>query len=574
MAERVTQQVVEAAGTGQVAAERVTQQVVEAAGTGQVSAERVTQQVVEAAGTGQIPYVRVTQLYTEVAALYLVDIISMGSPIPSTAQVFTAGGVIGNGIPVVGGATVPSTKQVFTGGVIALIQPDIPIVGVSVVASASQVFTTGTLTQGIPVTGTAVVPSASQVFTTGGTLTQGIPITGSTAIPSTAAVNAGGQAALGLYTITPGITSQIALMDLGAIGLGQVLGSQGIIDITGPFVGGVIPSTAQVFVGGVIGNGIPITGTATVPTSASVFTAGVVRAGYNLVGSVTIPSTAVAYDTGGGAVILQSGILILGNVPVPSTKQVFVGGVLAGLGIFGTTTIPSTAQVFVNGLISGIPAGLFNITTNEWSGYGLKSMTVLEPNDYSRLLDDEKRKAELLISELTTNTPGLSGLSSPISQEIQSSQVPPLYTGMRKNFFERGKLLTPADGGLANWSVVQFTVPTGHFGLILGYYCNYMGTGFVQGSGDIVWRLRVGNAWMRNMGNLQFAMGSLSNPFSMPLMQLLTSDDTITFAVNVPNTSGLIQVGTSYILCGLQGWYYPNSTFKQRPVAPRGTHNV
>jgi len=323
----------------------------------------------------------------------------------------------------------------------------------------------------------------------------------------------------------------------------------------------------------VIGNGIPITGTPTVPTSASVFIAGVVGSGIPITGTAAIPSAKTVFTTG-GAVTLQTGLPINGNFLIPSTKQVFTAGALAGLGIFGTATIASTKQVFTNGVVSGIPAFLFNITTNQWAGYGMKALTVLEPNDYSRALDAEKRKAELLIGELVANTPGLSGLSSPISQEIQSSQVPPLYTGMRKNFFERGKLITPADGGLANWAVVQFSVPTGYFGLILGYYCNYMGTGFVQGSGDIVWRLRVGNAWMRNMGDLRFAVGSLSNPFSVPLMQLLQSDDSITFAVNVPNLSGLIQTGTAYILCGLQGWYYPNSTFKQRPVAPRGTHNV
>ena len=195
----------------------------------------------------------------------------------------------------------------------------------------------------------------------------------------------------------------------------------------------------------------------------------------------------------------------------------------------------------------------------------MAQMIVKPANQWDETLEEEKRIASLVVQALiaegdTVSQRGLAGLGV---LDAQSSSIPSQLTLSRRNFFERGKLLTPADGGAANHTVLQFEVPTGYFGVLLGYYCQYMGTGFVQGSGDIIFRLKAGNAWVRNMGDLRFTVGDFSNTFSMPLLTIMSSDDTLTFQVNVPNTSGLIQVGTSYIMCGLQGWLYPMAAYNQ-----------
>lgn len=127
--------------------------------------------------------------------------------------------------------------------------------------------------------------------------------------------------------------------------------------------------------------------------------------------------------------------------------------------------------------------------------------------------------------------------------------------GLEREFFERGNIITPGPG--PDVVVVDWVIPVGYVARIYAYYCIYTGTGFVQGSGDIVWGLRVGLPWARNMGGLLFAMGSLANPFPVGDYIRAVAGERVQFVVNVPNLSGLIQVGLSRILCGLQGWLFP-----------------
>jgi hypothetical protein len=468
---------------------------------------------------------------------------------------------------------VVSSAQVFTPGVVQLGTPDIQIIGTATVASTAVVITAGTVQAGIPITGSAVVASTATGYT-GGVVGAGISITGTTTVPSTAQVNAGGSADVIAAIFTTPITSQIAVMNLGAIDLGQVLGSTPI-PIVGQFT--LVPvSTAQVFTGGVIGNGIPITGAVAVPSTKTVYAGGVVGNGLNLVGGSVVSSGKVAYT--GGTIQLQSGIPILPGITVPSTKQVFTGGALAGLPIIGPVTVPSTKSVFTGGLVSGIPSSLSNLTTDQWSGFGMKEMRTMELGIADGELMEERVKAKRLLDSILEELGegwgdkagrsgtdgairGLAGLADGRGLDAQTSRIPPSLTLSRRNFLERGKLITPADGGLADHTVVSFSVPVGYFGVLMGFYCNYMGTGFVQGSGDILFRLKIGNAWARNMGNLAYTLGTLSNPFSMPLLTVLESGDVVEFLVNVPNTSGMIQVGTAYVLAGLQGWFYPQATY-------------
>jgi len=442
----------------------------------------------------------------------------------------------------------------------ALGNTDIVLLGVATVPSTANVVTGGVVAQGLAVTGVAVVGSTAAVIT-GGLIQQGIPVVGVATVASTAQVNDGGLAEIGVYTITPPLTSQIALMNLGAVQPGQTLGANSLY-ITGQFT--LVPaSTAQVFTGGVVGNGTGITGSPTVASGAAVATGGVVGAGLNIVGSVTVPSASTGYS--GGDVELQTGLNLLGGFTIPSTAAVITGGRVGGLPITGLATIPSTAQVYPGGTVSGIPSSLSYDTGGQWSGRGHAVMVIKPRNKWDDALDEEKRAAAAVVQGIVdqgdrADQRGLAGLGM---LDAATSTIPSQLTLLRRNFFERGKLLTPGDGGLANHTVLQFTVPTGYFGVLLGYYCQYLGTGFVQGSGDIVFRLKCGNAWVRNMGDLRFTVGDFSNTFSMPLLTLLSSDDTLTFQVQVPNTSGLIQVGSSYILCGLQGWLYPMAAYNQ-----------
>lgn len=157
---------------------------------------------------------------------------------------------------------------------------------------------------------------------------------------------------------------------------------------------------------------------------------------------------------------------------------------------------------------------------------------------------------------------GLSGLGS-LGSSTQAgwNQTRSLDTyrrgsrGLEREFFERGGVITPGPG--PDVVVVDWVVPTGYEARIYAYYCIYTGTGFVQGSGDIIWGLRAGLNWVRNMGGLLYAVGSLANPFPVQDYVAVKPNQRIVFQVNVPNLSGLIQVGASRILCGVQGWLFP-----------------
>jgi hypothetical protein len=153
---------------------------------------------------------------------------------------------------------------------------------------------------------------------------------------------------------------------------------------------------------------------------------------------------------------------------------------------------------------------------------------------------------------------GMAGLGT-MASDVQQVRSLDTYRrgsrGLEREFFERGNIITPGPG--PDVVVVDWEIPVGYVARIYAYYCIYTGTGFVQGSGDIVWGLRVGWPWARNMGGLLFAMGALANPFPVGDYIQARAGERVQFVVNVPNISGLIQVGLSRILCGVQGWLFP-----------------
>lgn len=121
-------------------------------------------------------------------------------------------------------------------------------------------------------------------------------------------------------------------------------------------------------------------------------------------------------------------------------------------------------------------------------------------------------------------------------------------------YLERGVVVTPVPGEVL---VVDTTVPLGYESMLYGLVLHYTGTGFVEGSGDIIWRVRLGNRWMRNYGNTLFSRGTPEQPFHLADHERVRSGARMQVWVNVPNLSGAIQVGLSNIVCALQGWHYP-----------------
>jgi len=106
--------------------------------------------------------------------------------------------------------------------------------------------------------------------------------------------------------------------------------------------------------------------------------------------------------------------------------------------------------------------------------------------------------------------------------------------------------------------VLQFNTPIGYDGVIDTIVCGLMaagGTGFVEGSGVVVWRLAANQRFLEDMGNVLFSLGSLAIPIPTPGSGLrIYSGNQITFYVDI--TAGGVITPTATIVCGVFGWEY------------------
>lgn len=106
-------------------------------------------------------------------------------------------------------------------------------------------------------------------------------------------------------------------------------------------------------------------------------------------------------------------------------------------------------------------------------------------------------------------------------------------------------------------------VPTGYDGVITDVVCEIAppsgsGTGFTEGSGDITWRLAADRRWLRDMGNIQVTMGSLTSPSPVPRGGLrVYSNDLLQFFVALKTGADARLVAGSNIIVSISGWYWP-----------------
>lgn len=107
-------------------------------------------------------------------------------------------------------------------------------------------------------------------------------------------------------------------------------------------------------------------------------------------------------------------------------------------------------------------------------------------------------------------------------------------------------------------AILTFKVPIGYDAIITHVTNTFAnGTGFIEGTGGIVWRVRVGNVFARNLGNILFSFGSLSEPFVIPGVGIpAISGQTITYYVNIPVTSP-VSGASAQIVCAIFGWAWP-----------------
>ena len=116
--------------------------------------------------------------------------------------------------------------------------------------------------------------------------------------------------------------------------------------------------------------------------------------------------------------------------------------------------------------------------------------TPAPPNYWDRLLAGEIQLWRLI--QAKGGIKAVAGKFRPKSQPLVSA---------RQAVQQTGSIALPAADG-ADYLVLGFLVPSGYFFEITSILHFYTGNGFVEGSGDLAWRLMLGNRYAPSMGNM------------------------------------------------------------------------
>jgi hypothetical protein len=105
--------------------------------------------------------------------------------------------------------------------------------------------------------------------------------------------------------------------------------------------------------------------------------------------------------------------------------------------------------------------------------------------------------------------------------------------------------------------VQSFIVPYGYDGVIVATTNRYTGQGFVEGSGDLIWRIRLNQHYVNDYGNIITQLGSLTQPYYNANSQIFVqSGQLVQYLVN-RSLGSLGNLNGGRIICALNGWYWP-----------------
>lgn len=106
--------------------------------------------------------------------------------------------------------------------------------------------------------------------------------------------------------------------------------------------------------------------------------------------------------------------------------------------------------------------------------------------------------------------------------------------------------------------VAEHRVPIGCENVVVFLIAQYTGAGFVEGSGDITWRLRSNLHWEKDYANVQTTLGSASDPYKVSRGSLRSRPHSLIrmyASVNLAGSGNLDP--NARIICGFGGWEYP-----------------
>ena len=101
----------------------------------------------------------------------------------------------------------------------------------------------------------------------------------------------------------------------------------------------------------------------------------------------------------------------------------------------------------------------------------------------------------------------------------------------------------------------QFNIETGYDGVLNNFVFAFNGSGFVDGAGSILWRVKIDQRYAKDLGNFDRTFGSFTDAFNIPWSGIrVISGQTISIYANVQENS---PISGGFISGAVFGWTYP-----------------
>lgn len=122
------------------------------------------------------------------------------------------------------------------------------------------------------------------------------------------------------------------------------------------------------------------------------------------------------------------------------------------------------------------------------------------------------------------------------------------------SFDEQGTALIGVVNAALVVPVVVFPVPRGYDGLIQRIHCSFTAGGFVDGSGDLIWRIWADGRPIRNYSNILFEQGSAQTPKTISGIRIFSGQ---VIMLSVTHAANNAYGPTDSTTASLAGYYYP-----------------
>lgn len=133
----------------------------------------------------------------------------------------------------------------------------------------------------------------------------------------------------------------------------------------------------------------------------------------------------------------------------------------------------------------------------------------------------------------------------------------PLHTmpSQGREFHKTGTIGLPIPN--LDTPIFQFTVPTGYDGIIYSVLCKFVGLGFVNGSGDLLWRFMMNQHWIKSLQAIPTELGDFTAYAQLEEFIWIHGGQTLGAYGWLSPASGLVPDPSRAMIAAMQGWYFP-----------------